>query len=251
MSKLTLEKIQTELDEYKWSLISNSYQNLDTELTLECPEGHRVYTSLKKWRRNHKCPVCAVNPYASIPNKEISLTKAFRILALDQATETTGWAVFDNKQLIKYGTISFSSANSAIARMTALKQWLNSMVVNFKPDLIVLEDIQLQQKGDGGGTDEGNIIGVTTFKVLAQLQGVLLNFCFENKIEYELAHVSVWRKHCEIKGRYRADKKKNAQLKIKEWYDVTVPVDAAEAICIGKYASEFKQRINKMVSWDI
>ena len=62
MSKLTLEKIQTELDEYKWSLISNSYQNLDTELTLECPEGHRVYTSLKKWRRNHKCPVCAVNP---------------------------------------------------------------------------------------------------------------------------------------------------------------------------------------------
>jgi Holliday junction resolvasome RuvABC endonuclease subunit len=249
MSKLTLEQIQGELAERKWRLISTSYQNLDTELTIECPEGHRVYTSLKKWRRNHKCPVCDTNPYNNNANKEVSLTKAFRILALDQATETTGWAIFDNKQLIKFGTITFNNS-SAAARMASLKQWLNSMIANFNPDLVVLEDIQLQQKREGED-DDGSILGVTTYKVLAQLQGVLINFCFEKKIDYELVHVSTWRNHCAIKGRYRADKKKNAQLKIKDWYDVTVPVDAAEAICIGKYAAEFKQRINKMVSWEV
>lgn len=256
MSKLTLEQVQEELKTHSWQLVSTGYQNLDTELTLICPEGHKVYLSLKKWRRNHKCPICEMNPYTNMSSlQDLGTTKAFRVLALDQATETTGWAIFDNTSLKRFGIITFHDTNSA-ARMSALKQWLGSMVLSINPDMVIFEDIQLQTNAgskdkEKNSGDEGRIVGVTTFKVLAQLQGVLTNFCYEKKIPYEFVHVSVWRKFCTIDGKYRADKKKSAQLKIKEWYDVTVPVDAAEAICIGKYAAEFKQRINKMVSWDI
>lgn len=252
MSKLTLEQVQQELSSHSWQLISTTYQNLDTELTMTCPEGHKVYLPLKKWRRNHKCPICEMNPYTNMSSlQDLGATKAYRILALDQATETTGWAIFDNGSLVRFGVVSFQG--DAPARMSALKQWLGSMIVSISPDIVVLEDIQLQTGSDKKDFDsgDGNIIGVTTFKILAQLQGVLINFCYEKKIPYELVHVGVWRKFCGIGGKYRADKKKSAQLKIKEWYDVTVPIDAAEAICIGRYAAEFKQRINKMVSWDI
>lgn len=253
MSKLTLDQVHAELKEHSWQLVSITYQNLDTELTMICPEGHKVYLSLKKWRRNHKCPICEMNPYTTMGSvQDIETTKAFRVLALDQATETTGWAIFDNMSLKKFGTVSFHDTN-APARIDALKQWLGSMMATAHPDLVVLEDIQLQtatKDKQNYNDGEGSIVGVTTFKVLAQLQGVLINFCFEKRTPHELVHVSVWRKFCGIDGKYRADKKKSAQLKIKEWYDVTVPVDAAEAICIGKYAAECKQRINKMVSWD-
>ena len=43
MSKIKLDEIRAELEQDKWQLISNSYKNLDSELIVECPEGHRVY----------------------------------------------------------------------------------------------------------------------------------------------------------------------------------------------------------------
>jgi Holliday junction resolvasome RuvABC endonuclease subunit len=148
-------------------------------------------------------------------------------------------------KLIKYGSFTVKSA-SQDERRTEIKQWLASMINNWKPDLVALEDIQLQQFG---AKDGDNIEGVTTFKTLAHLQGVLMNYLFENKIPYEIIHVSVWRKHCDIKGKSRSDKKKSAQLKVKEWYDVSVTTDEADAICIGKYAAETTIQKITMLSW--
>ena len=103
------------------------------------------------------------------------------------------------------------------------------MVSKWKPDLLVFEDIQLQKFGDGNEA-------VLTYKKLAHLQGVLKNFAFENGIPYKIVPPSTWRAHSEIKGKTRTDKKKNAQIKIKKMYDVSVTQDEADAILIGAWA---------------
>ena len=92
-------------------------------------------------------------------------------------------------------------------------------------------------------------MGVTTYKVLAHLQGVLINLCFERNIPCEVVHVSTWREYCKIKGKTRTDKKRNAQLQVKEWYDITVSNDEADAICIGRYAANVTMKNSVLINW--
>lgn len=246
MSKIYIEDILKEAQDIGWKLISDQYQNLDSELIFECPEGHKVYLPYKKFRRAAECPICKSNPLSSLDLKPLyKRPDSQRILALDQATITSGWAIFDDGQLVKYGTLNINRA-STDERISLIKQWLASIIANWKPDLVALEDIQLQQFG---AKNSNNIEGVTTFKTLAHLQGALFNYLYENKTPYEVVHVGVWRKHCKVIGKARADKKKSAQLKVKEWYDVSVSTDEADAICIGRYAAETAIKKAVMIEW--
>jgi hypothetical protein len=67
---------------------------------------------------------------------------------------------------------------------------------------------------------------------------------FENKIPYKVAHTGTWRKHNGIKGKSRADKKKSAQLLVKEIYQKEVSQDEADAICIGRYGLTLYKEIS-------
>lgn len=246
MATLKLEDIIKEVSSQNWKLLSKTYKNLDSELIMECPEQHEITLSLKKWRRGQHCPICEKNPYKEqdikiIPKK----SNIKRYLAIDDATTITGWSIFDGEELIRYGTITMIEF-TAIARTSSLKKWLINMIQNWKPDIVCIEDIQLQQLGEKNGD---NVEGVTTFKILAQLQGVILNILYEMDINYEVVYPAAWRKCCDIKGKSRNDKKRSAQMKIKEWYDVSVTQDEADAICIGKYISAIDKKNNEMVEW--
>jgi Holliday junction resolvasome RuvABC endonuclease subunit len=105
------------------------------------------------------------------------------------------------------------------------------MIDSWRADRVVIEDIQLQNFEE----ENLNTIGVTTFKALAHLQGVLIDMFYEKKISYKVAHTGTWRSHCGIKGKSRADKKKSAQLLVKDIYQKEVTQDEADAICIGRY----------------
>ena len=48
MSKIKIEEIQKAAEQHGWVLLSTEYKNLDTELTFECNEGHRIYSPYKK-----------------------------------------------------------------------------------------------------------------------------------------------------------------------------------------------------------
>ena len=100
-----------------------------------------------------------------------------------------------------------------------------------------------------GKEDSDKVIGVTTYKVLAHLQGVLINLCLERNIPCEVVHVSTWREYCKIKGKTRTDKKRNAQMQVKDWYDITVTNDEADAICIGRYAANVTMKNSVMINW--
>lgn len=242
MSRIKIEDVREELKQIGWTLISEEYKNLDTDLEMMCPEHHKVFMPLKKWRKHAQCPTCesahiVKNLAKSAPKKKMGTT---RVLALDDATGTTGYAIFDGDSLIKYGKITIQG-NDAIERILELKQWLVSMLDNWTPDIVAIEDIQLQQ---------GRFENVKTYKVLAQLQGVLLTTLLENSIEYYVIPPATWRSTCSITARTRADQKRQAQQRVESWYDIKATQDEADAICIGYHVMMKIIKSNTLLSWE-
>lgn len=228
-NKLKFEDIKKDIESQGWKLNQDDYVNLKTDLQVICPEGHDCFVSYEKWRRgSFECPICKQNQYYKSDN--IAVKKSgYRILAFDQASITSGWAVFDEEVLVKYGKWSSEGTHST-ERIAKTKYWVASMIQKWNPDEVVFEDIQLQKFGEGNEA-------VLTFKKLAHLQGVLKNYCYENQILYSIVPSATWRAHVEIKGKTRQDKKKSAQLKVKRFYDISVTQDEADAILLGRYGA--------------
>jgi rubredoxin len=84
MARINIDSIKAILAEDKWTLISDSYKNLDTNLEFKCNKGHVVIAPWKKIRDNRICPTCMRE---RLKTKEFKNTKKkkgeYRILALD------------------------------------------------------------------------------------------------------------------------------------------------------------------------
>lgn len=239
MARITLEAIAQELEQYNWKVLSTQYTNLSTEMEFQCNEGHSVFTTWEKLRKKCECPVCKINIFKN--ENQVILPKkknVNRILALDQATNRTGWAIFDDRQLIRYGVFD-SSGSSEEQHIHSVKMWLVSMIENWAPDIIGIEGIQYQQN-----------FGVTTFQTLARLQGVLIDLCVEQKLNHKICPTNTWRAHCNVKGKSRSDKKSSMMALVKQWFDVTVTNDEADAIGIGKYLADIYSQSMTTVNWE-
>lgn len=145
MARLRYENVKEEIESKDWELISTEYINLDSDLEMRCPNGHLNVISLKTWR-HHECPLCKENIYANINEKPVK-KNGFRVLAFDQASITSGWSVFDNETLVKFGAWT-SNGTKSTERISLTKGWFASMISKWKPDEVILEDIQLQHFGD-------------------------------------------------------------------------------------------------------
>ena len=142
MARINIEDIKEALQPDKWILVSDTYKNLDTNLEFRCDKGHTVIGPWKKFRENRICPICM---RASLKTKEFHNTKKkkneYRILALDQATHVSGYAVFSNKELIDYGSFEAEGEND-IERCAQITQWLISLIDQYEIDFIGIEGIQ-------------------------------------------------------------------------------------------------------------
>lgn len=243
MSKIKIDDIRKAAVEHNWILLSEEYKNLDSELIFQCNENHKIYLPYKKIRGKWECPICKQNQYNNFSNEIIPKKKSVqRCVGLDQATHTTGYSIFDDDKLIYAGTFE-ANADDEISRDIEIKNWLVQLIQNWKPDVIAIEGIQLQQLNN-------KTVGVTTYQILARLQGILMATCCEQKIEYIIVPPATWRAHCQVKGRTRADKKRSMQMKIKEWFDITVSDDVADAIGIGKYTNDRHKKKVEIFNWE-
>lgn len=237
--KYNIEKINEELLKYNWVCLSQEYKNLDSQLLFKCPYGHSVQSSFRRIRENRICPVCMRE---RLKTKEFKNTKKkkgeYRILALDQATHTSGYAVFNNKNLIDYGSY-VASGDDDIERSVDVKQWMISLIDQYEIDFVGLEGIQYQ-----------STVGVTTFETLARLQGILAATCVEEKIHYKIVSTNTWRLHCGVKGRTRPDKKRSMQMLVKEWFNLKPTEDECDAIGIGKYFSDIQSPKVEIINWE-
>lgn len=244
MSKIKFEDIQSAVNAQKWQVISNKYEKLEAEMIFECPRGHRVYTSWKKLRNKFECPTCKQDTLFQPDNSVIPKNQnTYRILALDQASHTTGYAIFDDGKLIKYGRFN-TELSDEIARCSLIKSWLLSMINNWRPDYIGIEGIQYQEEGGG------KIMGVTVFQTLARLQGILMEACYTAKIPYEICPTNTWRHICGVKGKARTDRKRSMQLLVKQWYNIDVNDDESDAIGIGRYLSSKTNQKIIVENWE-
>lgn len=231
---INVYSVSNALDEVGWRLVSTTYKNLDTELEMECPKGHVQMRTFRDWRKHPTCDRCFAGntkrvKTAYVPIKPLNTT---RILALDAATQVTGYAIYDNKVLVSYGTFKVENSLSTEERINAVKKWLEHALEEWDIDFCGLENIQLQAYGP-----QQNKFQVATYQVLANLQGVLIDTLFEKCIDHDLVYASEWRNLCGISsgGKDRETKKKQAQEKVLQWYGKKCTQDEADAICIGKY----------------
>ena len=197
LAKIKIDEIRKAAIEHGWELLSTEYKNLDTELNFKCDEGHVVYAPYKKIRDKWECPICQANKYHHFENKVIPKSKKQRSIGLDQATHISGYSVFDDKELVRYGTFEAEGAKE-LERDHNIKEWLISMIQQWKPDIVAIEGIQYQQD-----------MGVTTFETLARLQGILLDATYEYGVPYLICPTNTWRAYSNVKGRARVDKKRS------------------------------------------
>ena len=150
-----------------------------------------------------------------------------RLLALDQSSKISGYAVFENDKLIAEGYFSLCASDPIEQRLNALLAELNKIYRDYEFDKLVFEDIQLQA---------GN---VKTFKTLSYVQAAIIIWCYNNDIKYSISAPSHWRSIIKDKcgvsfGRKRAEQKQAAMDFIKEKYNLDNPTeDTCDAICIG------------------
>ena len=66
-----------------------------------------------------------------------------RILAFDQSSRVTGYAVFDNDRLIAYDKFTCTSDDIG-ERLVQIRKMLLGLIAIYDPDAVAFEDIQLQ-----------------------------------------------------------------------------------------------------------
>ena len=152
-----------------------------------------------------------------------------KILALDQASMITGWSVFDDEKLVAYGRLEMPKGSSVGERLVIIRNGVKALIDEYQITYVGFEDIQMQ-------TSVGN--NVQTFKVLANVFGVILELCEELHMPYSVVSSVTWKSTFAIKGRQRAEQKRNAQLYVENTYHVQATQDECDAICIGAHIAK-------------
>ena len=146
------------------------------------------------------------------------------ILALDQASRTSGFAVFQEGQLVASGTFTYEDDDFSL-RLVKIRNKVISLIEQYNINKILLEDIQLQ----------GQTNNVETYRKLAEVRGVLSELACEMNIPHEIIHSQTWKSGLDIKGRDRTTQKRNAQAFVATTYNKKVSQDESDAICIGTH----------------
>lgn len=149
-----------------------------------------------------------------------------RILALDQASRISGWAIFDGDTLEKYGKIDVSKYFELGERLYQIRQEVEHLIDDEHIDTVVLEDIYM---------DGQRVNNVQTFKALAEVFGVLYELCIEMEKPVEAVLAGTWKSTLGIKGKTRPEQKQNAQKWVVNTYGKKPTQDECDAICIGAH----------------
>ena len=150
-----------------------------------------------------------------------------RLLALDQSSRITGWAIFSNGKLEKHGKFDADTVGADIGkRLHYIRNKVRTLIEENNITEVILEDIQMQ----------GNVVNnVQTFKILAEVFGVITELLVELNIPWSAVLASSWKSTLGIKGANRAAQKKNAQEYVMNTYAIKATQDECDAICIGTH----------------
>ena len=231
---ISKEQRTKEVEDKGFTIVDDSnFKTLESLITIKCKHGHLIQTTLKAIRHvSFECPKCnhdiQVNLKA-VPQKKDGV---YRTIAFDQATENFGLSVFDDETLVYYGLYKFSG--TVDSRLVSITKFIRDVVLKeWCPDYVCFEDIQYEHN-------------IMTFKILAQLIGIITVLCKEQEINYEIVSPNCWRKYAGTCGITIREEKLLSIAKVIEGYNISVTDDVAEAILIGRYAvkTNYKSKHN-------
>ena len=162
---------------------------------------------------------------ASVPVVSVQLMA--NLLALDQSSQTTGYTVLiDGKiKVVNH----FDCVGDLGDRLVQLRDKINNLIDEYNINEVIFEDIQLQ---DVNGNKE---TGIKTFKVLAEVFGVVYELLTERKIKNSSVLPIKWKAHFKIAGKGRSQEKKMAQAYALNNYNIKCTEDEADSLCIALY----------------
>lgn len=164
-----------------------------------------------------------------------------KLIAFDQALNVTGYAIFEEGELVSHGKF-VSSEQEVKDKLHEIREFAISLIDDEGADEIAIEEIQLQQIP--GTTAHGN---VETFKKLAYVQAILLEVISEKDLKYSIVPSASWKSTCGVKGRARAEQKRSAQDYVLSEFGIKPIQDIVDAICIGKHVITNK---SKEINWE-
>lgn len=148
-----------------------------------------------------------------------------KILSLDLSTKSSGYAVFENDNLLEFGVIKNTDKN-LLVRGNYMAEYVRLLCEKFgRFDSVVIEELKVLKNQ-------------STLVKLAQVQGMVLRELKDHVVEF--ATPTVWRKEFGLNGKREDAKAKAIALCNDLGYTVECD-DDAEAILLGIY---FKKAVD-------
>ena len=153
------------------------------------------------------------------------------ICGIDSSTSSTGWGVIDTKfndnlRLIDYGAIKPNKKLETIDRIIYISRELRRILQDFKPELIVIEEMNVTRN-------------MKTIRALSGLLTEIEVMLRNRQALYVKMTPSEWRKKIEIKCKNNRETLKKASVDyVFEKYNENVSDDEADAICIAEAGSK-------------
>lgn len=146
-----------------------------------------------------------------------------RVISLDQASLTSGWAVFENGTYVDSGVITKDKKIPIIQRVPQMAKAICEKIKESNVDVVIIEGIQ----------NQGSI---KTTLDLARLQGGIMMWCEVNQKSLHILSPSEWRSALKFKlgaKTKRDELKVQAENYVSEHYKLDINTDEAESICIN------------------
>ena len=145
------------------------------------------------------------------------------LIALDESTTCTGYAVFNDSELIKHGLFALKSKD-VLERVSYIMEEIEKLIKTYKPDNMVIEDVQIT-------------MNAATAKSLLGLQFMIEVYAHRNNISCETYRTTKWRKILGLSNSRSLDRKAKKQETIdyvKDKYGIEIlKDDESDAIAIG------------------
>ena len=157
------------------------------------------------------------------------------LLALDQSSRTTGYAIYVDGKLNNYGKFILEDEDIGL-RLVKFRDKIIQLLHDYEINEVAFEEIQMQN----------NVVNnVQTFKILSEIYGVLQELVTELNIPYTIVSSNTWKSTMKIPKTKREEEKRRAQALVYQLFQVKVTQDEADAICLGAHVI-----ISQKNSWD-
>ena len=151
-----------------------------------------------------------------------------KLIAFDQASLVSGWAIFEDGTYIDSGVITKSNKIPIIDRVPQMAAAICKKIKESGADTVYIEGVQTQ-------SNQRTVID------LARLQGGIMMWCSIKNIPLKILTPTEWRKILDYKLGPKVPREELKQQSldyVKEHFGLeNISEDRAEAVCIGAAAS--------------